>query len=173
MRGGRRAPAGSPRRLEAPGGRSGTPPPRPPWGRISRRGERGHRGAVGAEAAPGAGAVPWGWVTLPQGWVWEGARPSQRGGGARSRAPNKGRLVVPVPAKPQRSGGAGEAIPAHLRAEPTRGCPCRLPPPCPARRGSVSRLFAWAGESVLRDYSAPASFLLGGPERPQRLGTPF
>lgn len=63
------------------------------------------------------------------------------------------------------------------RGCPRVGAPAATHPPRPAplsaRRGSLSRLFAWAGESVLRDYSAPASFLLGGPERPQRLGTPF
>lgn len=62
-----------------------------------------------------------------------------------------------------------------VRAGPalhTRVCP-HCAPPSPQPSAAFCPGLTRDGEFVLRDYSSPASFLLGGPERPQRLGIPF
>lgn len=168
----------------APGARGavrGTPPPRrAPQGRIPRRGEGVTPSGWGGEragAAPADGGALGGSVhaahevtrggvgggeALAGGWRCAEQIPKEEVRG--SPDPTE----IPTP----RGGGGGREVRTRPHG-PRVGAPAAPPPVSSARRGFLSRLFAWAGEFVLRDYSSPASFLLGGPERPQRLGTPF
>lgn len=104
------------------------------------RGSRGAPAALGprppvraagtprGRAGPGQRGCP---VGLGHAVTGTTARPSQRGGGARSRAADKGRAVVPVPAKPPSAPGVRARPPLHTCGNPRVGAPAASHPPAP------------------------------------------